>query len=87
MNTIDVLPIDAYGNVYKSSWVDYLSLGLNFLIIALSITKQFVNSKNHSELKTTVKALSTTANLQTEQVELNIPDHLKSSVHEAENPK
>ena len=80
MNSTDIsLPI----SLCESNWTNYLNIGLNFLILALSITKQVWNSKSQSNLSTTVKAIANSnsnVNLQTEQVQLMPTEHLKASI-------
>ena len=65
-----------------SSWSTYVTMGLNIIIIGISLGKQFLNSKSQITLTNAVKSLSsdTNVNLPTEQVQLNI-DNLKASVH------
>ena len=81
MNSTDTsLPVSS---ICENNWTNYLNIGLNFLIIALSITKQVWNSKSQSNLSTTVKAIAnsnTNVNQQTEQVQLMPTEHLKASI-------
>jgi len=65
----------------NSSWSAYVTMGLNIAIIAISLGKQFLNSKSQVTLTNAVKSLATpNVNLPTEQVQLNIPENLKASV-------
>ena len=64
-----------------SSWSTYVTMGLNIIIIGISLRKQFLNSKSQLTLTNAVKSLSTYVNLPTEQVQLNIPENLKASIH------
>ena len=81
MNSTDTsLPISS---TCENNWTNYLNSGLNLLVLALSITKQIWNSKSHTNLTSTVKAIANTntnVNLQTEQVQLMPSEHLKASV-------
>ena len=81
MNSTDVSSL--LPTTCESNWTNYLNVGLNCLVIALSIGKQVWNSKSHSSLSTTVKAIAnsnTNTNLQTDQVQLMSTEHLKASV-------
>ena len=81
MNTTDISTSMLTCN---NSWSSYLTLGMNFIIIVLSLGKQFLNSKNFTALTSTLKPNATpNVNISTEQIELvqsNIPENLKTSV-------
>ena len=97
MNTTDLSTDSSIISSCENNWSTYLNLGLNFLIGAISIVKQVLNSKSHSSststLTTLIKSVSSSVNqnanqeknkdnLETEQVNLTFPEDLKASVHE-----
>jgi len=63
-----------------NSWSSYVTLGLNFIIIILSIGKQLLNKKNYNVLTGSLKANASLSTEQAELVQLNIPENLKASV-------
>ena len=62
-------------------WSTYVTWAFNIIIITISLGKQFLNSKSQLTLTNAVKSLSPNVNLPTEQIQLELPENLKASIH------
>ena len=72
----------------NNNWQSFVILGLNILGIAISVGKQLLNNKKHLSVVDTIASLlkSPQEALQTEAVQLDIPDHLKASIEPKDKP-
>ena len=76
MNTSQVDKLTICYNV----WQPIVIIGLQILGLGVSSIKYYLGNKNHTSLIDSIKKVfSNTVNLPTEQVQLNIPEHLASS--------
>jgi hypothetical protein len=68
----------------NNTWQSFVILGLNILGIAISLGKQLlnINNKKHINIVDSLNSLlkSPQEALQTEAIQLEIPEHLKGSV-------
>ena len=77
MNSTDELVIPSCAN---NSWSPIVIIVISGLNILISLGKQFLNSKKQDDIKNVLSKLNMIKPIETEQVQLNIPDHLKASV-------
>ena len=63
----------------SNSWAPIVTNVMIALNIIISLGKQFLNSNKHASLKNSIRSLKERS-LQTEGIELNVPEDLKSSV-------
>jgi hypothetical protein len=66
----------------NNTWQSFVILGLNILGIAISLGKQLLNNKKHINIVDSLNNMlkSPQEALQTEAIQLEIPEHLKGSV-------
>ena len=65
----------------ESSWSSIAIIVITGLNMLISLGKQILNNKKQAELKTVLSRLDVSVKpIETEQLELNIPEHLKASV-------
>ena len=81
---------NTYPNPSCDTWQPIVTYVLIFLNILISLTKQFLNNNNHKKLNTNVDTILTgikrntyTPNTEGDApINLNIPEHLKTSQKE-----
>ena len=77
-DTIDTSQVDKLTTCYNV-WQPIVIIALQILGLGFSSLKYYLGNRNHTSLLDSIKKIFTNTNLPTEQVQLNIPEHLESS--------
>ena len=85
-NTMDLSQVDKLTTCYNV-WQPIVIIVLQFLGLGVSSIKYYLGNKNHTSLLDSIKKIFTNTNLPTEQVQLNIPEHLASSIQKDKDVK
>ena len=87
MNNTDISQVDKLTTCHNV-WQPFVIITLQILGLGFSSLKYYLNNKNHTNLIDSIKQIfSNPTNVQTEQVQLNIPEHLASSLQKDKDGK
>ena len=80
MNNTDISQVDKLTTCYNL-WSPIIIIVLQILGLSISSVKYYINNKHHTSLIQSIKKIFEKGiSIPTEQVQLNIPEHLTSSV-------
>ena len=86
-DTMDLSQVDKLTTCYNL-WQPIVIIVLQVLGLGVSSIKYYLGNKHHTSLLDSIKKVfNNNVNLPTEQVQLNIPEHLASSVQKDKDAK